>query len=44
MDSTFNRLVARSSLKEQSKVGDPWEVIPIKNRGQARDTIEIHLG
>lgn len=43
MDLTFNKLVARSTTKLQSKVGDPWEVIPIKNRKQARDSIEIHL-
>ncbi|EAR89471.2 hypothetical protein TTHERM_00157880 (macronuclear) [Tetrahymena thermophila SB210] len=44
MDLTFNRLLARSNAQEQSKIGDPWEVIPIKNRKQARDTEEIHLG
>ncbi|KAL4502458.1 hypothetical protein ABPG72_012045 [Tetrahymena utriculariae] len=44
MDLTFNRLLARSNAQEQSKVEDPWEVIPIKNRKQARDTEEIHLG
>jgi len=44
METTFNKLLARSNAKEQSKVADPWEVIPIKNRKQARDTVEIHLG
>lgn len=32
MDLTFNRLLARSNFKDASKIGDPWEVIPIKNR------------
>lgn len=44
MDSTFSKLLARSNMKEMSKFGDPWEVIPIKNRKQARDATEIHLG
>lgn len=24
--------------------GNPWEVIPIKNTKQAKNTIEVHLG
>ena len=28
---------------EESKVGTPWSVLPIKNNKYAKDLIEVHL-
>ena len=28
---------------EESKVGSPWSVLPIKNNKYAKDLVEVHL-
>ena len=32
MENLFNTLITRSTFKKSTKYGNPWEVIPIKNR------------
>lgn len=43
MQETFSRLVKRSLNIKQSTVGDPFEVIPIKNSKYAKNCTEVHL-
>jgi hypothetical protein len=43
MQETFNSLIKRSLNIKQSTVGDPFEVIPIKNAKNAKNCTEIHL-
>lgn len=43
MQETFNSLIKRSLNLKQSTVGDPFEVIPIKNSKNAKNCIEVHL-
>ncbi len=43
MDNVFNNLIARPTAKVETNLGNPWEIIPIKNRKYAKDCAEIHL-
>jgi len=43
MQSTFSHLVKRSLNLKQSTVGDPLEVLPVKNSKNAKNCIEVHL-
>jgi len=43
MQETFNGLIKRSLNMKQSTVGDPFEVIPVKNSKYAKNCTEIHL-
>lgn len=43
MENTFNNLIGRSTAVKATTLGNPWEVIPIKNKKYARDTTEVHL-
>jgi len=43
MQETFNGLIKRSLNIKQSTVGDPFEVIPVKNSKYAKNCTEIHL-
>lgn len=43
MQETFNSLIKRSLNIKQSTVGDPFEVIPIKNAKNAKNCTEVHL-
>ncbi len=44
MDETFNKLIRRANETKAIVKGDPWDIIPIKNKKYARDCTEIHLG
>lgn len=44
MDHIFNALIARPNSQIEANLGNPWEIIPIKNRKYAKDCVEIHLG
>ncbi|KRX04889.1 Insulin-like growth factor binding protein, N-terminal [Pseudocohnilembus persalinus] len=43
MDETFHKLLQRGTYKKDKTTGDPWEFIPIKNRKQAKNCIELHM-
>jgi len=43
MQATLNHLIKRSLDIKQSTVGDPFEVIPVKNAKYAKNCTEIHL-
>lgn len=30
-------------MDEEEKVGDPWTILPIKNKKNARECVEIHF-
>lgn len=44
MDQTFDFLMTKHIPKNDEVEGNPWDVIPIKNVKQAKNTTEIHLG
>ena len=44
MENTFNTLLSRNYNNHKSLESDPWKAIPIKNRKQAKETTELHLG
>lgn len=44
MDNIFNKLIARPTAQIETNLGDPWEIIPIKNKKGAKECVEIHLG
>lgn len=41
LDKAYNRTLG---LKKVEVLGDPYEVIPIKDRKNARETVEVYLG
>ena len=43
MDNVFNTLIARPTAQIQTNLGNPWEIIPIKNKKYAKECTEIHL-
>ncbi len=43
MQSTFTHLIKRSLDIKQTTVGDPFEVLPVKNSKNAKNCTEIHL-
>lgn len=43
MDNVFKTLIARPTAQIEANLGDPWEIIPIKNKKCARECTEIHL-
>ncbi len=43
MDNVFKNLVMRPTKKDDLKLGNPWEIIPIKNNKSAKECTEIHL-
>ena len=43
MDNVFRTLVMRPTKKVELKMGNPWEIIPIKNKKSAKECTEIHL-
>ena len=44
MDRTFDTLMTKHIPQSNEVEGNPWDVIPIKNVKQAKNTTEIHLG
>ena len=30
-------------VEEQTKIGNPWSILPIKNNKYAKDLTEVHL-
>jgi len=44
MQATLNHLMKRSLNIKQSTVGDPFDVIPVKNSKYAKNCTEVHLG
>lgn len=28
---------------EENKIGNPWSILPIKNKKYAKDLVEVHL-
>jgi len=44
MEDTFNTLMQRPVKLKEVVVGDPWQVLPIKNFKNARECTEIYLG
>ena len=44
MNIVFNQLIARKTAKKDINLGNPWEIVPIKNKKYSRDCTEIHLG
>ncbi len=43
MEETFNKLFANATKKLQKNYGNPWDVIPIKNKKYSFACEEIHL-
>ena len=43
MLENFDNLMKRSLNLKTSPIGDPFEVIPIKNNKYAKNTAEVHL-
>ena len=43
MENTFNRLITRSQPTKTTTEGDPWEILPIKNKKNANSCTEVHL-
>jgi hypothetical protein len=44
MDQTMNSLLTKHQPAQEEIPADPWDVIPIKNSKQAKETTEVHLG
>ncbi len=44
IDYNLTKLLNRSTAQKQTHQGNPWDSIPIKNRKNARETTEIHMG
>ena len=30
-------------MTEDAKIGNPWSILPIKNKKYAKDLVEVHL-
>jgi hypothetical protein len=43
MDDTFRSLYANATAKPSKNLGNPWDVIPIKNKKYSIACTEIHL-
>lgn len=43
MDNVFNNLILRPNAQVETNLGNPWEIIPIRNRKNAKECTEIHL-
>ena len=44
MEATFEQLFSKNNKKEKNVLGDPWDILPIKNMKYAKNCEEIHLG
>ena len=34
---------SNDQLLDEAKVGNPWSILPIKNKKYAKDMVEVHL-
>ena len=44
MEATFDKLFSKSKSVPKKVLGNPWDILPIKNMKYAKDCEEVHLG
>lgn len=44
MEQTMNSLLTKHQPLKEEVPANPWDVIPIKNSKEAKETTEVHLG